>query len=41
MELDEQGFVKLRKGVAQNRRIAIEDEQMRHGWKGETAFIDL
>ncbi len=41
VELDEQGEVKLRKGVAKNRRIAIEDEEMRHGWKGETAFIYL
>ena len=41
VELDEKGEVKLRKGVAKNRRIAIEDEEMRHGWKGETAFIYL
>ena len=41
VEVDDQGEVKLRKGVAKNRRIAIEDEEMRHGWKGETAFIYL
>ncbi|MGK7936013.1 MAG: hypothetical protein AB4206_09480 [Xenococcaceae cyanobacterium] len=41
VELDEGGKVKLRKGVAKNRRITIEDEEMRHGWKGETAFIYL
>ncbi len=41
VELDEQGFVKLRQGVAKNRRITVEDEEMRHGWKGETAFIYL
>ncbi len=41
IEVDEQGEVKLRKGVAKNRRITIEDEEMRHGWKGETAFIYL
>ena len=39
VELDEQGTVKLQKGVAKNRRITIEDEKMRHGWKGETALI--
>ncbi len=41
VEVDSKGEVKLRKGVAKNRRITIEDEEMRHGWKGETAFIDL
>ena len=41
VEVDDQGQVKLRKGVAKNRRITIEDEEMRHGWKGETAFIYL
>ncbi len=41
VEQDEMGELKLRKGVAKNRRITIEDEEMRHGWKGETAFIYL
>ena len=41
VEIDEHGEAKLRRGVAKNRRIAIEDEEMRHGWKGKTAFIDL
>ncbi len=40
VELDEQGFVKLRKGVAKNRRIAIEDEEMRHGRKNRTTRFD-
>jgi len=33
VELKENGDPKLRKGVAKNRRIAIEDEEMRHGRK--------
>ena len=40
VELDEQGEVKLRKGVAKNRRIAIEDEEMRHGRKNRTKRFD-
>ena len=40
LEVDEQGEVKLRKGVAKNRRIAIEDEEMRHGRKNRTKRID-
>ncbi len=40
VELDEKGEVKLRKGVAKNRRIAIEDEEMRHGRKNRTQRID-
>ncbi len=40
VELDEQGEVKLRRGVAKNRRIAIEDEEMRHGRKNRTKRFD-
>ncbi len=40
VELDEQGKVKLRKGVAKNRRIAIEDEEMRHGRKNRSKRFD-
>lgn len=40
VELDEQGQVQLRKGVAKNRRIAIEDEEMRHGRKNRTKRFD-
>ena len=40
VEVDEQGEVKLRKGVAKNRRITIEDEEMRHGRKNRTKRFD-
>ena len=40
VELDEQGKVKLRKGVAKNRRITIEDEEMRHGRKNRSKRFD-
>ncbi len=40
VELDEQGEVKLRKGVAKNRRITIEDEEMRHGRKNRSKRFD-
>ncbi len=40
VELDEQGFVKLRKGVAKNRSITIEDKEMRHGRKGRSKRFD-
>ena len=40
VEVDEPGEVKLRKGVAKNRRIAIEDEEMRHGRKNRTKRFD-
>ena len=33
VELQENGDPKRRKGVAKNRRIAIEDDEMRHGRK--------
>ena len=38
--VDDDGEVKLRKGVAKNRRITIEDEDMRHGRKNRTKRID-
>ncbi len=37
VEVDENGEVKLRRGVAKNRRIALEDDQMRHGRKNRTS----
>lgn len=37
VEVGEGGFVKLRQGVAKNRRISIEDEQMKHGRKSRTS----
>jgi transposase len=40
VEVDEHGEIKLRKGVAKNRRIAIEDEEMRHGRKNRSKRID-
>ena len=40
VELDEQGSVKLQKGVAKNRRITIEDEEMRHGRKNRSKRFD-
>ncbi len=40
VELDEQSSVKLRKGVAKNRRITIEDEEMRHGRKNRSKRFD-
>ena len=40
VELDELGELKLRKGVAKNRRITIEDEDMRHGRKNRTKRFD-
>ena len=40
VELDEQGVVKLQKGVAKNRRITIEDQEMRHGRKNRSTRFD-
>jgi Transposase DDE domain/Transposase domain (DUF772) len=37
---DEQGVVRLRQGVARDRRISIEDPQMRHGRKTKRVRID-
>jgi Transposase DDE domain/Transposase domain (DUF772) len=35
-----QGMVELRQGVAPERRISIEDEEMRHGRKSKSQLID-
>jgi hypothetical protein len=35
-----QGFATLRQGVAPDRRISIEDEEMRHGRKSRSQLID-
>jgi hypothetical protein len=40
VEVGEDGCPKLRRGVAPNRRIAIEDEQMRHGRKSRSQRFD-
>jgi len=40
VEVTENGDPKLRKGVAKDRRIAIEDEQMRHGRKSRSKRFD-
>jgi hypothetical protein len=37
---DEQGVARLRQGVARERRISIEDPQMRHGRKTRSVRID-
>jgi hypothetical protein len=40
VQLDEQGKVGLIKGVAKDRRISIEDAQMRHGRKSRSVRVD-
>ena len=40
LEPDEQGGLRIKKGVAPDRRISIEDPQMRHGRKSRTKRID-
>jgi len=40
VQLDEHGEAKLRTGVAKNRRIAIEDEEMRHGRQNRSKRFD-
>lgn len=40
MEEGSDGFPKLRKAVAKDRRISIEDEDMRHGRKSRSQKID-
>jgi transposase len=37
---DEQGVARLRQGVARDRRISIEDPQMRHGRKTKSVRVD-
>src|SRR5438132_321920 len=40
VQVSEQGSANLRKGVAKDRRIAIEDAQMRHGRKSRSVRVD-
>ena len=40
VQVSEQGSVTLRKGVAKDRRIAIEDAHMRHGRKSRSVRVD-
>jgi hypothetical protein len=40
VEFDDQGVVKLRQGVAKERRISIEEEEMRHGRKSRSQRIN-
>jgi hypothetical protein len=40
VEVDSKGEVKVRRGVAKNRRISIEDDQMRHGRKNRSQKFD-
>lgn len=40
IEFDDQGVVKLRQGVAKERRISIEEEEMRHGRKSRSQRIN-
>ena len=40
VEVKENGDPKLRKGVAKNRRISIEDDEMRHGRKSHSKKFD-
>src|SRR5437660_2836028 len=40
VQVSEQGSAALRKGVAKDRRISIEDAQMRHGRKSRSVRVD-
>ena len=40
VEINEAGVAVLRKGVAKDRRISIEDAQMRHGRKSRSVRVD-
>jgi hypothetical protein len=40
LEEDAHGRMKIRQGVAQDRRVSIEDEQMRHGRKSKSKRFD-
>lgn len=40
VEADEKGKVHLRKGVAKDRRISVEDAEMRHGRKSRSVRVD-
>jgi len=41
VEVDSFGEVKLRQGVAQERRISVEDEEMRHGRKAVVSALTV
>jgi hypothetical protein len=40
VEVDEKGKASLRKGVAKDRRISVEDAEMRHGRKSRSVRVD-
>src|SRR2546429_6043949 len=40
VQVDEKGKESLIKGVAKNRRISVEDGQMRHGRKSRSVLVD-
>ena len=40
VEVDEKGKTRLRKGVAKDRRISVEDAEMRHGRKSRSVRVD-
>jgi hypothetical protein len=40
VQVDEKGKASLRKGVAKDRRISVEDGQMRHGRKSRSVRVD-
>ncbi len=40
VEVDRRGIAKIKQGVAKNRRISLEDEEMRHGRKNRTKKFD-
>jgi hypothetical protein len=40
VQVDEKGKERLIKGVAKNRRIRVEDGQMRHGRKSRSVLVD-
>jgi hypothetical protein len=40
VEVDEKGKTRLIKGVAKDRRISVEDSEMRHGRKSRSVWVD-
>ena len=40
MEVNEDGKARLIKGVAKERRISVEDAEMRHGRKSRSVRVD-
>ncbi len=40
MQIDEKGKASLIKGVAKDRRISVEDSEMRHGRKSRSVRVD-